>query len=37
MKHGPRRGNDKGRRANASLSPVLSVVTTAEPVSGFTA
>ena len=28
--------HDKGRRANASLSPHPSVVVTAEPVSGFT-
>jgi hypothetical protein len=28
--------HDKGRRANASLSPHPSVVATAEPVSGFT-
>jgi hypothetical protein len=28
--------HDKGRRANASLSPHPPVVVTAEPVSGFT-
>jgi hypothetical protein len=32
----PTPGHDKGQRANASLSPHLSVVATGEPVSGFT-
>jgi hypothetical protein len=32
----PSSGHDKGRRANASLSPHPSVVAATEPVSGFT-